>query len=262
MLNQNTVLCVDDEKDIVDCLADTFAKRFNVKTATNGLEALDIFDCEDIALVIADQRMQEMHGIDLLTRIRRKNSLCKNILLIDYADNNAAVEAIELGVIDRYFNKPWDDVELLDTSEHLVKMYNLERLAHSALDKNNTHIASINTLKRELEAFKTLLSCLPTGACVLDQSGKVIHISSKGLEILGCEDNSLVLGKHYRDLFLIRQDQEDKFAVQSCADDSETNIIEIILDDATTTTVSARFLFASNKDGGADCRGIFFGTTN
>ena len=107
-----SILCVDDEKDIVDSLFDTFMDDYDVKTALSGEEALKIFDEEDIAVIITDQRMPEMEGTELLALINEKKPYCKKILLTGYADVNAAVDAINKGSVDKYFSKPWDDAEL------------------------------------------------------------------------------------------------------------------------------------------------------
>ena len=135
MSQEKTILCVDDEENIVECLYDTLAieNEYQVKTALGGKEALEIFDQEDVALAISDQRMPEMEGTELLAQINEKNPLCKKILLTGYADINAAVDAINKGCVDRYFNKPWDDGELVMAVNHLMKMYNFDCLMKKAV---------------------------------------------------------------------------------------------------------------------------------
>ena len=78
---------------------------YTVLTAAGGGEALKIFNEKDIALVITDQRMPEMEGTELLARINEAKPACKKILLTGYADINAAVDAINMGSVDKYFSK-------------------------------------------------------------------------------------------------------------------------------------------------------------
>ena len=118
-----TILCVDDEPDVVDTLFDTVMDIYDVKTATSGEEALKIFDEEDISLVISDQRMPEMEGMELLTKINEKKPICKKILLTGYEDIKVAIDAINLGKVDGYICKPWDDDEITKVVEELLVMY-------------------------------------------------------------------------------------------------------------------------------------------
>ncbi len=117
-----TILCVDDEQDIVDSLYDTFMDFHNVRTATNGEEALKIFNEEDIALVITDQGMPGMSGSELLVQINEQKSACKRILLTGYTDIKTEVKGITENSADKYFSKPWDDDELLEAVEQLLKI--------------------------------------------------------------------------------------------------------------------------------------------
>ncbi len=132
---KRTILCVDDEPDIVSALQDTLMDVYNVKTATSGAEALKIFDEEDIGCVISDQRMPEMEGTELLAKINEIKPICKKILLTGYADINAAIDAINLGAVDKYFSKPWEDDELLKAIEDLLKELDLDEFFETTIEE-------------------------------------------------------------------------------------------------------------------------------
>lgn len=118
---KRTILCVDDEPDVAISLYDTFMDFYDVKTANSGKEALKIFNEEDISLIISDQRMPEMEGTELLAEIHKIKPTCKKILLTGYADVNAVIDADKLGTVDKCYNKPWDDEELIDAVKGLIE---------------------------------------------------------------------------------------------------------------------------------------------
>jgi len=90
------LLIVDDENDILRALSLTFAEEYNVFTATSGAQALEILEKEEIALIIADQRMPEMSGIDFLEVLRSylRFSDLPVVLLTGYDYDTARVERL------------------------------------------------------------------------------------------------------------------------------------------------------------------------
>lgn len=192
MAAKKTILCVDDEEGIVEALYDTFMDTgFKVKTALGGEEALEIFDREDIALVISDQRMPGMEGTELLAKINSRKPYCKKILLTGYADINATVDAINKGSVDRYFSKPWDDDELIEAVKHLMKMYDFDAMMNRALSDRKGIDARLN-------AFASFLDSMEKGVCVLDNDGGIQHMNRRGLELLKQDDASSLQGEHIR----------------------------------------------------------------
>ncbi len=115
-MSKPKILYADDEEINLTHFAMFFGKDFEVLTAINGREALKIFnEHEDLAVVITDQRMPEMTGVKLLSEIYRINPDPIRIILTAYADVNDITEAINLGHIYQYLQKPWkfEDLHLL-----------------------------------------------------------------------------------------------------------------------------------------------------
>jgi CheY-like chemotaxis protein len=251
MPHRNTILCVDDEKDIVDCLHDTFMQTYNVKTALSGKEALEIFEQEEIALVITDQRMEGMDGVELLARIRGKDPLCKKILLTGYADIHAAVDSINKGSVDRYFNKPWDDEELVKAVEHLLKMHDFDIMMKRAL-------SSRKELVQELESVTGFLDCQDKGICVLGREGEIHYLNRKGLEYLSIDELSSIKGKSCIDLFQLEGDQEKKLHTRSDSRKQAPVKIHLRLGNGGTVDVMATPHFAEDETGNPLLRGIDF----
>jgi len=145
---RDTILCVDDESDNVEALERLFRKKFNVLKATSGVEALKILDQhpEPIALIISDQRMPNMTGVELLEQSQKKSPDTIRILLTGYTDVESIILAVNQGQIYRYLTKPWDPVDLLNTVEKAVEKYNLRK----ELAEKNRH------LEKALDELKTL----------------------------------------------------------------------------------------------------------
>ena len=117
------ILLVDDEKDIIDTLYDIFMDTYNVFTAFNAKDALDILQKEEITIIIADHKMSGMTGTELLVESQKIKPKTLRILLTGYAELIVGLEAQKNGVIDKYFEKPWDDNELLETVDGFTKDY-------------------------------------------------------------------------------------------------------------------------------------------
>lgn len=111
----HSLLLVDDEPNIVQSLSLLFDDH-KVYTANSGFEALDIFKRgESIDIIISDQRMPGMLGVELLREVRRLSPNTVRILLTGYSDLDAIIESVNAGEIFRYINKPWQSNKLKET---------------------------------------------------------------------------------------------------------------------------------------------------
>jgi two-component system response regulator AtoC len=105
------VLVVDDESDNLDAFRFAFRKSFRLHYALGGSEALATLATLEPAVIIADQRMPEVNGIDLLREAKTRYPDAYAILLTAYADLEVLVDAVNSGAVDRYVQKPWDSKE-------------------------------------------------------------------------------------------------------------------------------------------------------
>ncbi len=102
------ILIVDDEPQILESLCQLFETDFTVLTAKSGEEALNVvMQTPDLALIISDQRMPSMKGVDLLKQVKEMLPDTMRILLTGYTDLDAVLESVNLGEIFRYVRKPW-----------------------------------------------------------------------------------------------------------------------------------------------------------
>ncbi len=123
------ILCVDDEENILRALKRVFVEEdYDVYTATSGEEGLALLkENPDMGVIISDQRMPGLTGVDFLQRSRAIAPDAVRIVLTGYADVEAAVEAINRGGAYRYLQKPWKDEELLQTVGEAVNLFQLVR---------------------------------------------------------------------------------------------------------------------------------------
>ena len=115
------ILAVDDDAQVLAAIArdlrQEFSKDYRILRVNSGPEALatikELAKEEPLALILADQRMPELEGVELLTASREFFPDAKRVLLTAYADTEAAVRAINSARLDHYLMKPWDPPEQL-----------------------------------------------------------------------------------------------------------------------------------------------------
>jgi thioredoxin reductase (NADPH) len=121
-MKKPVLLCVDDDPQVLSAierdLRQEFRRDYRVLRADSGTEALSIVQelhdrDEPLALVLADQRMPDLEGVEVLTRTRELFPEAKRVLLTAYADTEAAIRAINSARLDHYLMKPWDPPEQL-----------------------------------------------------------------------------------------------------------------------------------------------------
>lgn len=110
--NSFDVLVVDDEQDNLDAFRFAFRKSFKLHYALGGAEALALLDRLDPAVIVADQRMPGMSGIEFLKRAKERRPDAAGVLLTAYADMAVLIDAVNSGAVDRYVQKPWNSREL------------------------------------------------------------------------------------------------------------------------------------------------------
>lgn len=112
-MNQKPVLLfVDDEPRIVKLLNIMFRAEYEVHTALSGQEALAIIETVAVDVIVSDQRMPNMTGIDLLTQVKERSPSTVRILLTGYSDLVAMIGAVNEGEVYRFLSKPFNQKEL------------------------------------------------------------------------------------------------------------------------------------------------------
>ena len=118
-----TILYVDDEENNLVSFKAVFRIKYNVLTAISGEEAIKMMRSNNVNVIITDQRMPQMTGVEFLESILGEFPLPTRILLTGYADMNAVVDAVNKGKIFHYLTKPWNEEELDMTINRAYDVY-------------------------------------------------------------------------------------------------------------------------------------------
>lgn len=125
------VLYVDDEENNLNSFRAALRRNYNIYTALSGEEGLDILSKNDIHVIVTDQRMPHMTGVQFLQHIPKQLDNLK-IILTGFSDMESIIEAINTGKVYHYITKPWDKDELKITIDNAIETVMLRR--------NNKHL--------------------------------------------------------------------------------------------------------------------------
>lgn len=128
MQNQSiNILYLDDEVHNLNAFKASFRRVFNVFTAETAQEAMAVLSTTTIHIVISDQRMPVMTGVEFFESIIKDYPEPIRILLTGYADINAVVDAINKGQVYLYITKPWEEHELRANLERAYEIFALRK---------------------------------------------------------------------------------------------------------------------------------------
>jgi len=126
-VHNHTVLFVDDEVNILRALQRLLrSEPMNLLTASTPEQALSLIAQEDVNVIVTDQRMPEMSGVDLLSTVRDRQPEIVRMMMTGYTEMRIAVEAINRGEIFRLITKPWNDEDLKTTLRQAFDQYDLK----------------------------------------------------------------------------------------------------------------------------------------
>ncbi len=148
---KHKILCIDDEQDIVDALFRLFRKDFDVLTATSGQDGLHLLKENKVSLIISDQKMPEMTGVETLKKSIEIDPDCIRILLTGYTDIESVIDSINSGEVYRYITKPWDPVDLENTVKKAIEKYEMR----SELNAKNIELSKAYKELQSLDQSKT-----------------------------------------------------------------------------------------------------------
>src|SRR2546428_6292475 len=146
------VLLVDDERPNLLVLRGFLESGYTVYEAESGKQALEIADKTDIDVVIADQRMPEMTGVELLEKLRDFKPDVAGIVLTGFTDPPALISAINRARVFRFLKKPWQPDDILEAvrqaSEHVYQTRAIQRLVGLLAKRTDELDASLVEVRR------------------------------------------------------------------------------------------------------------------
>ena len=154
-----------------------FRRNFDITIAQSGREALQILEDQEVDLVISDQRMPGMTGIELLAQIKERYPDTIRMVLTGYSDMQAIVDAINKGNVYHYISKPWNAVELKIILEKALETYTLRKRTQE-LEKKNI-LAQFEVLKNQINPHFLFNSMNILSALILNAPDKAIVFTNR-----------------------------------------------------------------------------------
>jgi sigma-B regulation protein RsbU (phosphoserine phosphatase) len=150
------ILYVDDEEDNLVVFNSTFRRDYDIHLAKSGQEGLEIMKRHPIQLIITDQRMPEMTGIQFLEKVIPDYPDCIRMILTGFSDIEAIIQAINTGRVYRYITKPWNKEELKINIDKALETYRLREQNRKLVE--DLKEANITLEQKVIERTKKIAS--------------------------------------------------------------------------------------------------------
>lgn len=192
-----TLLLVDDEESILSALRRVFRRDgYRILTATGGPEALQILSNNTVDVIISDQRMPHMTGVEFLRQVKELYPETVRISLSGYTELQSITEAINEGAIYKFLTKPWDDDHL---RANVVEAFRYKRMADEnrrlaiELSMANDRLRRLlseqeQQLHRDettLGVVQEILQAIPMPIVGLDDEGMIVIANRDAETLLG-----------------------------------------------------------------------------
>ncbi|UGQ49128.1 response regulator [Massilia endophytica] len=207
-----TLLLVDDEPNILSALTRVLRlDGYRILTATGGAAALALLENETVDVIVSDQRMPGMLGVDFLRQAKALYPSTIRIMLSGYTELQSVTAAVNEGAIYRFLTKPWDDEQLRANiadgfrmkavGDENVRLYRELSEANAKLAAANAQMRQLVQEKQEqivldeisLAVARELLSSLPLPVIGLDDQETIVFINDAAAAMFG--DYGLLLGQ-------------------------------------------------------------------
>ncbi|MEW6218832.1 MAG: PAS domain S-box protein [Thermodesulfobacteriota bacterium] len=221
------LLYVDDEPASLDNFRISFGKEFNVLTAASGEEGLAVMAAnKDVALVVTDQRMDHMSGVDFLEQLQKDYPDTVRLILTAFTDTAEILDAINRGHAFRYVVKPWETKDLRVVLKQAVDAYQTILKNRELTQAFEAKTLSLDKLKAELEEraaalkgsmedldakevkFRSVVEAASDAIVTVDGEGLIMFWNQGATEIFGYPAAE-ALGRPFVDLL----PKEDRKAV-------------------------------------------------
>jgi two-component system, NtrC family, sensor kinase len=184
------ILYVDDEPDNLRVFELTFRHEFSILTATSAESGMEVLNENPIAVVLSDQRMPGVTGVEFLAQVRNLDPDTVRILVTAYGDVEILGDAINNGCIYRYIPKPWEPEDMRLTLRRAIEAYALECERTALLQELSTINRLSRNLHQEME-FERLVELL------LHSMHKDLGFDGGGLLLFDASGESLSWKGHF-----------------------------------------------------------------
>lgn len=208
----DTLLIVDDDANILSSLTRLFRRDgYRLLHAESGREGLELLDRHEVGVILSDQRMPDLSGVQFLSRARETSPDTVRIVLSGYTELSSVTESVNQGAIHKFLTKPWDDGILRQTVREAFRLYRVTRentrlnaalrdanaeltrwnheLEQRVADKTREALRNLNVLRVSQE----ILARLPLAVLGIDPEGYIVLANAEAERLLG--GNGPLLGE-------------------------------------------------------------------
>jgi response regulator RpfG family c-di-GMP phosphodiesterase len=166
---KHCLLIVDDEPNVCDSVHDLLRREYRVLKAHSAEEGYQLMQDEEVHIVMSDQRMPQISGVELLTGLKTRYPQAVRMLFTGFADLDSVIAAINQGHVFQFVRKPWQPEDLLIAVRQAADEYDrLERIAR----EREQLVEEINGLKLRLSVLESEVyrqNGIPSGGQILPQ---------------------------------------------------------------------------------------------
>jgi response regulator RpfG family c-di-GMP phosphodiesterase len=148
---KHTLLVVDDEPDVCDSVHDLLRREFRVLKARSAAEGYQLMSDNEVHIIMTDQRMPQVTGVEMLSKVRQGHPTAVRMLFTGYADLDSIISAINQGHIFKFLKKPWQPEELEGAVRDAAREY--DRLVVQAENMQMLH-NEINLLRERVTSLE------------------------------------------------------------------------------------------------------------
>ncbi len=202
-MNTATILFVDDNKANLKLLEAVFRKEYKVLLASSAMDGLEILKRNNVQVLITDQRMPDISGLDLLAEVKEKYPEVRRIVLTSYEDLSPILKSINNGMVHNYFIRGKDTEELRVALKNAVDRYKIGEQNRQLLQKYKTasealelktrllrdEVAAYKRAERKIKLsdsrYRDLVEGAGIGIMSDDPEGRVIFCNNRIMQLFG-----------------------------------------------------------------------------
>ena len=151
---KHCLLIVDDEPNVCDSVHDLLRREYRVLKAHSAEEGYRLMQEEEVHIVMSDQRMPQITGVELLTRLKSRYPQAVRMLFTGFADLESVIAAINQGHVFQFIRKPWQPEELLEAVRQAAAEY--DKLEQAASERE-TLLGEIESLKGRVSSLESMV---------------------------------------------------------------------------------------------------------
>lgn len=171
------ILVVDDEPEMLYSLRELLRLQFDVYTAGSGAEGIQLLHEKEVHLVMTDQRMPEMTGVEFLKRVKNDHPEAIRLIFTGYADIGGVIDAINQGNVYRYIAKPWN-------AEDLLEVLRDAGTQHDHIVERHRLLGDLKRHEEEVLVFEEQLRAGNGGVLSLEGAARMESLESVGRTLL------------------------------------------------------------------------------